>query len=329
MGQPSQASIPKRISAAEAHSLVAAAPFWTKAVNELESWSYQELHERTKEAVREVGSMPPELARRLDDLITLKFVQLMTSQNALEADFRTLDLFMGAISGDSVGAGLDTLPQHYRSRWQALSDAMQVAQKLRDFNGLRAEQKQPQNAWECLAGVVVRAGKDGVAWAELADALAAVSNAPRSKGGISQLLTAMQSKGWLESLTRGRNKYFFAGPRIAESAAWQSAHGRSPPNLSHQKLEQLQRYESVLDWLESLGEDGRRRFEETFLNTLGGVQIHLGKSNKFEVHERTGTYKFPQHSYGSVHTTMGPLQPPTVKDIQRVKTPMAKKPVPR
>jgi hypothetical protein len=206
---------PKALSSEEAAAIVANLPVWTRSVAELEGWDAQQLYAATQAAIAEEGHFPAPLAQRLDEVLILKFVQLLSTRHATPEDFHALELLIGALANDDVRDQLDTMPAHYASRWQVLSDAMAVAQKLQDFRTATAQRVgSSTHVWEVVGEAVLRAGVRGASWPELAELIKTVGNGPKSQGGISQLLTAMQARGLLDAIQRGRNKFFMPGPNL-------------------------------------------------------------------------------------------------------------------
>lgn len=216
------------LSSKEARAVTAELPVWTRSTAELDAWEPSRLH---AEVVRTIGcekKFSVELAQRLDDLFLVKILQLLQTSHATAADYRALDLLIGAIASDEVQGELEAMPEHYGARWKALGDLRSVSLKLRDFRQATAERTHvSQHVWERVADAVLttRDAEASWSWRELAKVVADAPEGPKSKGGISQLLTSMQAKGWLEAIARGRNKFFFAGPKISESAAWRKRNG--------------------------------------------------------------------------------------------------------
>ncbi|MEJ8852904.1 hypothetical protein [Variovorax rhizosphaerae] len=211
-----------KISAKDARALSGQLPMWTHSVAELECWPPERLLNEAQRTIEREQRFPPELAQRLDDVFLAKTQQLLAApQHAQESDFRTLGLLIGSIASDQVEDELDAMPERYGARWKVLSDLMGITLKVRDFrDGAAARHRVPQHSWERVADAILGETGRGLSWGELAAILADAMEGPKSKGGISQLLTSMHAKGWVESFSRGRNKYFFAGPNISESEAW-------------------------------------------------------------------------------------------------------------
>ena len=183
-------------------------------------------------ALKEIGAhgFTPAIAERLDAVFTLKVVRLLRSAHSSRTDFQATDALISAIARDRFRRALDDMPERFHARWKTLRDAMTLAQKLTEFaESVRDHVTDAgSSSWEIVADLVVKAGSAGVAWARIAEVLGASEAGPRSKSGVSQLLTSMQSKGWIESVSRGRTKSFYAGRNLHLSNAWKRVHGERP-----------------------------------------------------------------------------------------------------
>lgn len=216
------------LSDEEAASMVAELPVWTLSVAELESWDAARLYAATTEVIEREGRFHPEWAQRLDEVLTVRVVDLISTRHSTLQDIKSLQLFIGLLANDEVRDELDAMPAHYAARWQALSDSMAVLQNLRDFRAAAVERAgSTVHVWDRVSEHVLQAGASGASWQELAEVIKACPNGPKSKGGISHVLTAMQGKGLLESVQRGRCKSYMAGHALHRPSG--SAQARSQP----------------------------------------------------------------------------------------------------
>lgn len=203
--------IPVELTPAQATEIVASLPAWTKSVAELDAWDTAQLYEQTQALIAREGVFPPAWAQRLDELFALKVVQLIGSSNSTASDFQALQVLIGLVGNDDVSEQLDAMPAHYRSRWQMLCDAMAVTQRLREFRKAAADRvAENRHVWDLVCDAVSTAGVSGAPWLVLSDVIKQ-NGGPQSKGGISQMLTAMQGKGLIDSIQRGRNKFYVLG----------------------------------------------------------------------------------------------------------------------
>lgn len=197
--------------------------------HKLDELTHEELRRTTLSEVEHCGEFSDALAGRLDGVFMVKIVRLMRSTQARVADFQSVDDLIAGVGRDKFAQQLDGHTKKYFARWKTLRDLLSVARRMEDFALAVREESigGPDASWEAVADAVVSAGKDGVSWSELARVLMSGSHGPKSKSGVSQLLTAMRAEGWVESITRGRTKRFSSGPKIAASRAWRKANDAS------------------------------------------------------------------------------------------------------
>jgi hypothetical protein len=115
-----------------------------------------------------------------------------------------------------------------RQRWEVYVELLDTASTLaveREVTAAPAA-ADAKSAWEVVASTLLAHRREGIGWGQLAELVIASSTGPTSKGGVSQLVTAMRAAGWLDAVSRGRNKLIFPGPSIHKSAAWQAAFGQ-------------------------------------------------------------------------------------------------------
>lgn len=210
------------LSDKDAAKLVAELPVWTLSVAELETWDAQRLYSATTEVIEREHRFHPAWAQRLDEVLTLKVAELISTRHSTLQDFRGLQLLIGLLANDEVREELNAMPAHYAARWQALSDAMAVVQNVRDFRAAAANRViSGIHVWDRVTEHMSKVGSGGASWQHLAEVIKACPDGPKSKGGISQLLTAMQGKGLLDSVQRGRCKFYMTGPAMHKGSASQ------------------------------------------------------------------------------------------------------------
>ncbi len=207
----------------DAAAVVAQLPVWTLSVAEIETWDAQRLYAATTEVIEREKRFHPAWAQRLDEVLTVKVVDLISTRHSTLQDIKSLQLLIGVLANDEVRDELNAMPARYAARWQALSDSMAVLQNLRDFRAAAVDRAGSSiHVWDRVSEHVLQAGARGASWQQLAEVIKASPNGPKSKGGISHVLTAMQGKGLLDSIQRGRCKSYMAGPALRGSCLCRS-----------------------------------------------------------------------------------------------------------
>jgi hypothetical protein len=192
----------------------------------LDSLNHADLYRSVAADIEEKRRFSTDLAERLDRLFTVKLVRLLRSPSVSDEAFEQLDNLIARIARDSYRDELESMPARYASRWQALRDVMVANRQIDAFDGaVRESNKEPTSAWEIVARMVVAAGSDGVQWSDAKTAVIASALGPKTKGGVSQMISAMRVHGWIDALpSTGQRVILVAGKNIACSSAWKGRH---------------------------------------------------------------------------------------------------------
>lgn len=189
----------------------------------LDNMSHADLFRHVAADIKAKQGFSADLAERLNRLFTVKLVRLLRSPSVSDVAFEQLDNLIARIARDTYRDELDAMPARYASRWQALRDVLAANSQIDAFNGAAREAgEQPASAWEIVAEMVVAAGRDGVRWSDAKDAVITHNLGPKTKGGVSQMISSMRAHGWIDVLpSAGQRVTLVAGKNIANSCAWQ------------------------------------------------------------------------------------------------------------
>ena len=150
----------------------------------------------TRTEIEKMGGFDESIASRLDSLFNVKAVKLLRSPHTQREDLDRLDGLISRIARDKYAQALDASPLRFGARWSALRNLLAASARVSEFEEISRcanAQVEPTSAWEVVARMVVEAGSAGVPWADVPDALANANVGPKTKGGVSQLLTAMRA----------------------------------------------------------------------------------------------------------------------------------------
>ncbi len=187
----------------------------------LDNMSHADLFRHVAADIKAKQGFSADLAERLNRLFIVKLVRLLRSPSASEGAFQQLDELIARVARDIYRDELDAMPARYASRWQALRDVLTANSHIDAFNGaVREAGEQPASAWEIVAELVVAAGPAGVRWSDAKDAVIAHALGPKTKGGVSQMISSMRAHGWIDVLpSDGQRVTLVAGKNIANSHA--------------------------------------------------------------------------------------------------------------
>lgn len=204
-------------------SAAEAADVLTLPLPQLDQWPHHSLLQAVAQQVAQQGGYSPELALRLDQLLAVKVTRLMASPHATAQDRQALVALIAGLNREPYRASLDAPPLRCATRWHTLVDLLETASRIQRQQAQAVARAQagaslvhrPQAAlWAAIARRVAQAGPQGLAMADAAEEISRHHGAARSKGAVSQTVSAMCLAGWLASVADGRQKRLYIGTAL-------------------------------------------------------------------------------------------------------------------
>lgn len=183
------------------------------------------------------GRIGQALAARLDRLFSVRCVRLLRSEHTRTTQLQNFEELIARVGGDLRADELDGLDKRYHSRWSSLRDLLSVALSI-DEEAEDAEEPagDMDSLWQTVASLLRNAGRVGLLWTDIAQALEQ-KHGPRSKSGISNLLSSMRNAKWIETVQEGRRKRIVPTMRLLEAKAVASPDTSSrDASTSHESL---------------------------------------------------------------------------------------------
>ena len=176
------------------------------------------------DAIRALGPEIPEpVAERLDRLFSVRCARLLRSTVEPTRHLEAFEELIARVANDRRAATLDAMQRRYFSRWSALRSVVADALRIDELGTTQEASARVDGTtdagWKFVARLVMRHAQEGILWSEIAQALEKEGVGPRSKSGVSLLLSSMRNARWLESVAQGRTKRMFPGPLLKSEAS--------------------------------------------------------------------------------------------------------------